>query len=141
VDPGCVFWTSNENVPSSPRHGYVRKQRGIVAGLPDLMVICRGRVIFVELKTKLGRLSPSQRACRGRLLAAGVRWGWCWRSVLAALRRSGVVLGEGYELPVLGAWEKPVRDAYGVKRRGGWVGPEAARERALARLEQLEAGG
>src|SRR5690606_2687191 len=42
-------------------------------GFPDLVLI-RERVLFVELKTDAGALSPEQRAWRDALLDAGADW-------------------------------------------------------------------
>ena len=43
-----------------------------VAGLPDRMVLLRGRVYLVEMKTTSGALRPVQRAWHAKALAAGV---------------------------------------------------------------------
>ena len=42
-------------------------------GVPDRIVIYKGRVIFVEVKTKDGVESPAQKRERGRLLATGAQ--------------------------------------------------------------------
>jgi hypothetical protein len=43
-------------------------------GFADLMVLCDGRVLFLELKSLKGRLSPSQEAFRDAVLAQGHGW-------------------------------------------------------------------
>jgi hypothetical protein len=49
------------------------KWQGVLAGLPDLCLIAPvGRVFFMELKTKTGRLSADQKAIHGWLSAIGV---------------------------------------------------------------------
>jgi hypothetical protein len=47
---------------------------GIHAGFADLMVMCGGRVLFLELKSLKGRLSPAQEAFRDAVLAQGFGW-------------------------------------------------------------------
>src|SRR5690348_14896111 len=48
------------------------------AGLPDLILIRGGRLIWRELKTQRGRLRPAQLAFGQRLMRAGQDWE-CWR--------------------------------------------------------------
>ena len=47
---------------------------GVHAGFADLMVLCDGRVLFLELKAPKGRLRPSQEAFRDAVLAQGFGW-------------------------------------------------------------------
>ena len=44
---------------------------GVKAGIPDLLIVHRGRLIAVELKVPNGRLSPAQRDMHQRLALAG----------------------------------------------------------------------
>ena len=44
---------------------------GLRAGMPDLGLCYKGRTIFIELKTPVGRLSPSQRQMHRKLIASG----------------------------------------------------------------------
>jgi hypothetical protein len=60
-------------------------------GLPDLILV-RERVVFAELKTDTGRLTPDQRACLDALQAAGAEV-YVWRPrdfelISPTLRRS-----------------------------------------------------
>lgn len=50
------------------------KSMGVYAGFSDLMVIVAGRVLFLELKSATGSLSPAQRAFRDRVCAQGFAW-------------------------------------------------------------------
>ncbi len=54
--------------------GAMRKARGVVAGIPDLMIYNRGRVIGVELKTRTGVLSAAQAQFMNALSDAGGRY-------------------------------------------------------------------
>ena len=47
---------------------------GVHGGFADLMVICGGRVLFLELKSLKGTLSPAQEAFRDAVLAQGFGW-------------------------------------------------------------------
>ena len=47
---------------------------GVHPGFADLMVLCAGRVLFLELKSLKGRLSPAQEAFRDTVLAQGFGW-------------------------------------------------------------------
>ena len=47
---------------------------GVHPGFADLMVLCDGRVLFLELKSLKGRLSPTQEAFREAVLAQGHGW-------------------------------------------------------------------
>jgi len=47
---------------------------GVHPGFADLLVLCDGRVLFLELKSLKGRLSPSQEAFRDTVLAQGHGW-------------------------------------------------------------------
>ena len=47
---------------------------GVHAGFADLMILCDGRVLFLELKAPKGRLRPSQEAFRDAVMAQGFGW-------------------------------------------------------------------
>ena len=47
---------------------------GVHPGFADLMVLCDGRVLFLELKSLKGRLSPDQEAFRDAVQAQGHGW-------------------------------------------------------------------
>lgn len=47
---------------------------GVHAGFADLMILCDGRVLFLELKAPKGRLRPDQEAFRDAVLAQGFGW-------------------------------------------------------------------
>ncbi len=64
---------------------------GVHPGFADLMVLCDSRVLFLELKSLKGRLSPNQEAFRDTVLAQGFGWALV-RSVddaLGALAHNG----------------------------------------------------
>ncbi|WP_296643918.1 VRR-NUC domain-containing protein [Roseinatronobacter sp.] len=47
---------------------------GVHPGFADLMVLCDGRVLFLELKSLKGKLSMDQEAFRDAVLAQGHGW-------------------------------------------------------------------
>jgi hypothetical protein len=47
---------------------------GVHAGFADLIVLCGGPILFLELKSLKGRLSPTQEAFRDAMLAKGFGW-------------------------------------------------------------------
>jgi hypothetical protein len=47
---------------------------GVHPGFADLVVLCAGRVLFLELKSLRGRLSPAQEAFRDTVTAQGFGW-------------------------------------------------------------------
>jgi hypothetical protein len=111
IEPTTTFWTSLENKPSSALNGLLQKLRGVRSGLPDVMVVCRPRSVFVELKSRAGVLSKSQRQVREELLRTGGAHWWMARSARAAmtaLRRSGVKFQSPWSPPAdLQPWEGP----------------------------------
>ena len=73
---------------------------GVHPGFADLMVLCDSRVLFLELKSLKGRLSPDQEVFRDAVLAQGFGWALV-RSVDDAL---GALADNGFtsraQLPV-----------------------------------------
>lgn len=72
-----IHHCANEVTEAGPR-GAKRQAilvgMGVHAGFADLMVLCDGRVLFLELKAPKGRLRPSQEAFRDAVLAQGFGW-------------------------------------------------------------------
>ncbi len=55
----------------NPKTGAKLKKEGLLAGIPDLIVILQGKVIFVEVKTSVGRLSTSQKEIHKKMSGLG----------------------------------------------------------------------
>jgi hypothetical protein len=115
LDP-AVFWTAIDNQPWSRLAGILRKLRGCRAGIPDFIILHKGQLIGLELKSPIGKVSKAQQEVRLAILRAG---GMYWlirsaRSGLVALHRSGVEFrpyaGRQWKPPELPAWEEPVAD-------------------------------
>src|SRR5215831_7768794 len=59
----------------SPVEAAIFKSLGVVAGIPDIIVIHNGRCFALELKTAHGRLTPTQIGTQTRMRAAGATVG------------------------------------------------------------------
>ena len=72
-----VHHCANEVTEAGPR-GATRQAilvgMGVHAGFADLMVLCEGRILFLEIKAPKGRLRPDQEAFRDGVLAQGFGW-------------------------------------------------------------------
>ena len=72
-----VHHCANEVTEAGPR-GAKRQAilvgMGVHPGFADLVILCDGRVLFLELKSLKGRLSPAQEAFRDAVLAQGFGW-------------------------------------------------------------------
>ena len=98
-----IHHSANEVTEPGPR-GAKRQAilvgMGVHPGFADLMVLCDSRVLFLELKSLKGRLSPNQEAFRDTVLAQGFGWALV-RSVDDAL---GALADNGFtsraQLPV-----------------------------------------
>jgi hypothetical protein len=143
LDPACTFWTATDPVAASALSGAIRKQRGVKPGVPDILVLYRGKLIAVELKSRCGKCSPPQRAVREALLRTGAEW-WECRSAHAAMwalaksgvkfRVSAVGTPERWRQPRLALWEVPRRDPVEPRPQH----PEVAAERRAARQRWRE---
>ncbi len=82
---------------------------GVHPGFADLIVLCDGRVLFLELKSLKGKLSPDQEAFRDSALAQGHGWALV-RSLDDAL---GALADQGFTTRVVqpDAAQRPVRPA------------------------------
>ena len=136
LDPATSFWCSLENRPLSMLSGLYGRRRGIVAGMPDLVVFqARSdglvRVACVELKSRAGVASQSQKEVRDRMLPVGIAW-WMARSTnaaMTALRMSNIMFRREWKERKLKPWEGPFADPN--KRLPQH--PRVAAERAAAR--------
>ena len=70
--PGDACWFHPANGGArSPVEAAIFKGLGVKAGVPDLVIVYRGRFIAIELKSEGGRLTPAQKAMHERLRLAG----------------------------------------------------------------------
>jgi hypothetical protein len=119
--PADCFYSAVDATSTSPKTGKMRRLRGLKAGLPDTWVVYRGKLITIELKSRQGKCTPSQRAVRLALLRAGADW-WEARSPNGAMRvleRAKIKFRtlvhndgttERWRRPKLAPWEEPRRE-------------------------------
>lgn len=66
------------------RMGFISwsKARGWEKGVPDLLIVWKGKVLFLELKTPTGkgRLSDEQKVWQNRIISAGYEYA-CWKTL------------------------------------------------------------
>jgi hypothetical protein len=89
---GVTWWSVDMaayagNVPG------IRTGRGCIAGVPDMILLHRGRAYFLELKAEDGMLSPAQCDVGAAILSCGARY--------------GVVRSANEAIQHLDAWEIP----------------------------------
>ncbi len=70
--PADAVW---HHSPNEGKRGFKAqrdiKKMGVHKGWPDIEIVYRGEVVFIELKAGTRKLSPDQLACHVRLEAAG----------------------------------------------------------------------
>jgi hypothetical protein len=136
--PADCFWTATDATTTSPTTGKMRRLRGCKAGLPDILILYRGKLITIELKSMGGRCTPSQRAAREALLRAGADWFEC-RSANAVMqvvvREAGVPLNMIAHSDGIECWRQPALEPWEAPRRH----PDEARPSASAIAAQRRA--
>lgn len=72
-----IHHCANEVTEAGPR-GAKRQAilvgMGVHLGFADLIILCDGKVLFLELKSLKGRLSPAQEVFRDAVTAQGFGW-------------------------------------------------------------------
>ncbi|MGO4917797.1 VRR-NUC domain-containing protein [Pseudogemmobacter sp. W21_MBD1_M6] len=94
---------------------------GVHPGFADLIVLCGGRVLFLELKSLKGRLSPAQATFRDAVQALGFGWALV-RSLDDAL---GALADHGFTTRVVQTGTSEAQHDAGARHDG--AGPSARR--------------
>jgi hypothetical protein len=109
-----VHHSANEVAQARPR-GAKRQAiltgMGVHPGFADLVVLCDGRVLFLELKSRKGQPSPAQQAFRDAVQAQGFGWALV-RSLDDAL---GALADHGLTTRVVGAVGSPALGVSGSR--------------------------
>jgi VRR-NUC domain-containing protein len=75
---GSIVHHSVNEITAGDRRAKVRQAilvgMGVHPGFADLIVLSQGRVLFLEVKSKTGRLSPAQKDFRDAVQAQGFAW-------------------------------------------------------------------
>ena len=92
VSAAGVCWWSVDHANFAGEVPGIRVGRGIVAGVPDMLILYRGEAFLIEIKTIDGEVSEAQRSVLAACLAASCRVAVArdaWE-VLALLDRWGI---------------------------------------------------
>ena len=60
-EPECIIFSVPNGGTRNPREALLLKATGVVAGVSDLIIIRQNEVIFVEVKTEIGKQSDKQK--------------------------------------------------------------------------------
>src|SRR5262245_28997508 len=72
VAPNVRFFHCPNEGERAPEYAYRLKRMGVVAGVPDIIIIMpKGRVGFLEVKTDTGKLSIAQKEFRDDVINLG----------------------------------------------------------------------
>lgn len=71
---GCIL-TSIDHAGGGRVAGAQRKRRGVVDGISDIYIAFGPMTVWLECKTRIGRLQPNQAAFRDLVQAQGHYWG------------------------------------------------------------------
>jgi hypothetical protein len=96
---GVVWWSVDMAAYAGTVPG-IRTGRGCIAGVPDIVVLWRGRALFIEVKASDGLLSSAQQDVATAILAQGGAFGIAFDSTSA--------------LSLLDHWQIPRRGAIRV---------------------------
>ena len=80
--PDAACWTTIPAGGGGKIRGAHLKAMGYRAGWPDIEIVWRSRVYYIELKAEKGAVRPNQKDCHADLLAAGAPVAVC-RSIPA----------------------------------------------------------
>jgi hypothetical protein len=71
--PDCFYFHCPNGGWRSAVEAAIFKGMGVVPGIPDVFIVCRGRCFALELKNDAGRPTDVQRLTHGRLREAGAQ--------------------------------------------------------------------
>ncbi len=77
--PGCFAWKNQTGGYFDAKKGYFRRQTNpyAIKGVPDILGVYKGRPIAIEVKSKLGRISPEQKLFIAKFVVHGGIAGVC----------------------------------------------------------------
>lgn len=94
--PGVVWWHTPNGEHRDPRTAAKLKRMGVLAGVPDLLLLTQGRLYALELKSGGGCSSAAQSAVLSLLRGSGAHCVVAWgvNEALAALEAWGLLTRE-----------------------------------------------
>lgn len=94
--PGIFYFAVPNGGFRRPREAAIFKGQGVVAGVSDLILIHKGKVFGLELKSETGRITDVQRNTMERMERAGANCGVCFglSASLRWLEANGLLLGK-----------------------------------------------
>ena len=75
--PPGTNWTAIDHAGTNAKHGAMLRARGVKSGVPDFHFTIKGKVHWIELKTRTGRVSPEQNAFAEAEMDAGAYYDVC----------------------------------------------------------------
>jgi hypothetical protein len=105
-----AWWSTFPAGGGGAIRGAMLKRVGLKTGVPDILIIVRGKAFWIELKSHRGTLSPEQLLAHPILVTAG-----CPVATCRTLAEVQLAL-EGWGVPTREV--KPVRPAAHCERRG-----------------------
>lgn len=93
--PGIVFWHTPNGGKRNPISGAILRRLGMLAGVSDVLVLCKGRFCALELKAPGNTPDEAQLEYLDRVNAAGGYADWCvgLDKALAILEKWGILRG------------------------------------------------
>ena len=79
LDFACTFWTATDPVAPSVTSGAMRKKRGVKPGVPDILILYRGKLIAhrAEIAARpvqsVAAVGPRGAAAGGRAVVGGAQ--------------------------------------------------------------------
>lgn len=71
LGPKIIWWHTPNQGNLDPRRAVFLKKMGLLAGVPDFLILTPDTLIFIEMKPEKGSLSPAQKTFHERAKALG----------------------------------------------------------------------
>lgn len=73
-DPQCIIFSVPNGGSRNIREALLLKATGVVAGVSDLIIVRQNEIIFVEVKTKIGKQSKEQKDFQKNIEKLGYKY-------------------------------------------------------------------
>lgn len=75
--PNYIIFSIPNGGSRNIREAKILKAEGVLAGVPDLQIISKGRTFFIEMKTEKGRQNTNQKAFQEKVNKLGFDYFLC----------------------------------------------------------------